>query len=330
MLELMFLLSVGLVLVWTFWSGFSDASNAITTVVATRVLRPWQAVVLAAMGNLAGIFLGEAVAETVGRGMVDPAAVSGTLVVSAIAGGMVWEYVTYKRGIPISETQVLMGAIVGAAIAAGGIGAVKIDSIVSKILVPMGLAPIIAFVAVVIFVAVMLRIVNRVPRHALNGYFRRLQLLSSAFFSIAHGANDGQKSIGVLLAIFIFYGLHSGGEAVPLWLKLAVFLALSLGTLFGGWRIVKTMGFRLARMQPWQGFAAETSAALIVGGASLAGYPLSTSQTVSGSIMGVGAARGRHAMNLAVVREILGGWLLTIPVSVVLGYVSYSIISAFV
>lgn len=328
MLDPMFLLSVGFVLLWTFWSGFSDASNAITTVVATRVLRPWQAVVLAAMGNLVGIFLGNAVAETMGRGLVDPAVMSGTLVVSAIAGGMVWEYITYRRGIPISETQVLIGAIAGAAVAAGGTGAVKIGSIVSNILVPMGLAPIIAFVAVVAFTGAMLRLVNRVPRHALNGYFRKLQLLSSAFFSITHGANDGQKSTGVLLAIFIFYGMHGGGETVPLWLTLAVFLALSLGTLFGGWRIVKTMGFKLARMQPWQGFAAETSAALVVGGASLAGYPLSTSQTVSGSIMGVGAARGKHAMNLGVVREILGGWLLTIPVSFVLGYVGYSIISA--
>lgn len=328
MLDLIFLIAVGVILWWTFWSGFSDASNAITTVVATRVLSPWQAVVLAAGGNLIGMFLGEAVATTVGKGVVDPTIVSGTLVIAAIAGGMVWEYITYKRGIPISETQVLIGTVAGAGIAAGGLGVVKFDSIIFRILVPMAFAPIISFIAVIIFVAVLLRLVKGMPINTLNNVFKKLQILSSAFFSIAHGANDGQKSTGILVAIFIFYGLQSGAETIPLWLKVVTFLALSLGTLFGGWRIVKTMGFKLAHLQPWQGFASETSAAIVVAGASAAGFPLSTSQTVAGSIMGVSAARGGHAINMGVVREVLFGWALTIPVSMFLGFVSYSIIAA--
>ncbi|MEW6722882.1 MAG: inorganic phosphate transporter [Candidatus Micrarchaeota archaeon] len=329
MLDLIFILAVALILWWTFWSGFSDASNAITTVVATRVLSPTQAVLLAAAGNLIGMFLGEAVAATVGKGIVDPSIVSGGLVITAILSGMIWEYITYRRGIPISETQVLIGTLAGAGIAAGGLGAVKIDSIVSKILLPMAIAPLVAFAAVVLFVAILLRALRGFPTERLNGAFRRFQLLSSAFFSVAHGANDGQKSTGVLAAIFIFYGLQSGGEAIPFWLKLATFLALSLGTAFGGWRIVKTMGFRLAKLRPWQGFAAETSAAIVVGGASLMGFPLSTSQTVSGSIMGVSASKGAHSMNLGIVREIIFGWILTVPVSMVLGYCAYLAVGAF-
>jgi PiT family inorganic phosphate transporter len=328
MLDPVFILAVGVILWWTFWSGFSDAADAITTVVATRVLKPWQAVVLAAAGNLIGMFLGTAVAETIGRGVVDPAIVSGSLVIAAILGGMVWEYITYKRGIPISETQVLIGTVAGAAIAAGGLEVVKFDSIIFKILIPMALAPLISFSAVLVFVGVLLRLVRGMPTDRLNGYFKRLQLLASAFFSIMHGANDGQKSTGILIAIFVFYGLESGAETIPLWLKVATFLALSLGTLFGGWRIVKTMGFRLARIKPWQGFAAETSAALVVGGASLMGFPLSTSQTVAGSIMGVSAAKGGRAMNAGIVREILFGWVLTLPVSMTLGFISYSVFKA--
>ncbi|MEW6036168.1 MAG: inorganic phosphate transporter [Candidatus Micrarchaeota archaeon] len=326
MLELVFFAAVGFVLWWTFWSGFSDASNAITTVVATRVLSPIQAVVLAASGNLIGMFLGEAVAATIGKGVVDPSAVSASLVIAAILGGMVWEYITYRKGIPISETQVLIGTLAGAGIAAAGLEVVKFDSLIFKILVPMALAPIVAFLAVLLFVAILLRAVRGRASAALSAGFSRLQVFSSLFFSIAHGANDGQKSTGVLAAIFIFYGLQSGGDAIPLWLKAVTFLALSLGTLFGGWRIVRTMGFRLARIRPWQGFAAETSAALVVGGASMLGFPLSTSQTVSGSIMGVSAAKGGHAINMGVMREILFGWALTVPVSMLMGFASYSVL----
>jgi PiT family inorganic phosphate transporter len=326
MIDIAFFLAIALMLWWTFWSGFSDASNAITTVVATRVLHPWEAVMLAAAGNLVGMFLGEAVAETVGKGVVEPGVVSAVLVIAAIVGGMVWEIITYRRGIPISETQVLVGTIVGAAIAARGLGVVKFESIFFRILLPMGIAPFAAFAAVIVFTALMLRAAKKFPMQAANVYFKRLQLLSSAFFSVSHGVNDGQKSTGIILALFIFYGLQAAG-GIPLWLKALVFLSLSLGTLFGGWRIVKTMGFRLTRLQPWQGFASETSAAFVVGGASLLGYPLSTSQVVSGSIMGVGAVKGRHALNLGVAREILFGWALTVPVSILLGYASYSLIS---
>ena len=325
-LEILFIIAIAVVLFWTFWSGFSDASNAITTVVATRVLKPWQAVVLAACGNMVGMFLGEAVATTVGKGVVDPTIVSGTLVICAIAGGMAWEWITYRRGIPISETQVLIGTVAGAGIAAGGLEVVKFDSLLGKILVPMALAPIVAFIGVILFVALIIRIVRHIPPSVSNKYFKSLQVLSSAFFSVAHGANDGQKSTGILLAIFIFYGMETGAETVPLWLKAVTFLALSMGTLFGGWRIVQKMGFKLARIKPWQGFAAETSAALVVVGASAAGYPLSTSQTVAGSIMGVSAAKGGHAINHGVVREILFGWILTIPVSMTMGFLVYSVV----
>lgn len=325
MIELVFLIAVALVLFWTFWSGFSDASNAITTVIATRVLTPIQAVVLAAFGNLIGMFLGEAVAATIGKGIVDPTIVSGYLIIAAILGGMVWEIITYRRGIPISETQVLIGTLIGCAIAARGVDAVKWENVLGKTLIPMAIAPLIAFISVIIFVAIIVRIIKNIPQQISNVYFKKLQIISSMFFSISHGANDGQKSTGLLVAMFIFYNMATPGEAIPFWLKAVTFLALSLGTLFGGWRIVKTMGFKLARIRPWQGFAAETSAALVVAGASAIGSPLSTSQTVSGSIIGVSAAKGGHAMRASVLREILIGWALTIPAAVTLGFLAYKI-----
>lgn len=325
MIELIFIIALSLVLLWTFWSGFSDASNAITTVVATRVLTPIQAVSLAAAGNLVGMFLGEAVATTIGKGIIDPAIASGTLVAIALSAGMVWEYITYKRGIPISETQVLIGTLVGAAIAAKGVQAVNAENLAFKIIIPMMLAPIAAFIAVIIFIAIVMRAAKKTPSAVSNYYFKKLQLLSSAFFSITHGANDGQKSTGVIAALMIFYGIETGGEVIPLWLKIATFLALSLGTLFGGWRIVQTMGFKLAKMKPWQGFCAETSAAIIVGAATATGFPLSTSQTVSGSIIGASAAKGTHAIRATIAREIIIGWLLTVPASVTLGYTAYKI-----
>ncbi|MBI5159271.1 inorganic phosphate transporter [Candidatus Micrarchaeota archaeon] len=324
MIELVLLAAIGMVLLWTFWSGFSDASNAITTVVATRVLTPMQAVALAAAGNLVGLFLGEAVATTIGKGLIDAKAVSGTLVIIALLAGMVWEYITYKRGIPISETQVLLGTLAGAAIAAQGIDAVNYANALFKVIIPMALAPLIAFIAVLAFTAIALRAIKKLPLATANNFFKRLQILSSLFFSITHGANDGQKSIGVIMALTIFYGIESNGETATL-LKIITFAALSLGTLFGGWRIVKTMGFKLAKMKPWQGFCAETSAALVVGGASAFGFPLSTSQAVSGSIMGASAAKGTHAIRATVAREILIGWLLTIPASVLLGFTFYKI-----
>lgn len=308
-----------MLLLWTFWSGFTDASNSITTIVSTGVLKPLQAVTLASLGNLMGIFLGEAVATTVGKGIIRTEIVSGMLVITALLGGMIWDVFTYYKGLPISETQVLVGALIGSGIAVGGFEVVEFGSVVRRIVVPMASAPIIAFLSAVSFVALLVRIFWRMAKEHVNKYFGRLQILSSLFFSVTHGANDAMKTAGVMAALLVYYRAQAD-FAVPLWAILISLAALASGTFFGGWRIVKTMGFRLTRLQPWQGFCAETAAALVVGIASRIGFPLSTSQTVSGSIMGVGVTTGSHHVRWRVARHVFLAWVLTIPMSALSAY----------
>jgi len=189
----------------------------------------------------------------------------------------------------------------------------------------MATAPLVAFTFGLFLVVLLIRFFWRFPRHAINRYFGKLQVLSSLFFSITHGANDAQKSAGVIAALLVFYRMHTGPE-IPTWTLLVSLLFLALGTLFGGWRIVKTMGFKLTRLQPYEGLCAETAAAIVVGSASLVGFPLSTSQTVAGSIMGVGAAKRASAVRWGVAREIVLAWALTIPVSAILAFLAYSLL----
>ncbi len=319
----LFIISLFMILLWTFWSGFTDASNSITTIVSTRVLKPISAVGLAAAGNLVGgVLLGDAVAKTMGAGVIDSEIVSAELIVGALIGGMIWDVFTYYRGYPISESQVLVGSLMGAGIAAAGLDVVHFESIISKIVIPMLSSPIIAFFFSIIFSSLLIRVFWKSLRNKVNMYFGRLQILSSFFFSLSHGANDAMKSAGILAALLSYYGLQEGFQ-VPIWIKLVTVGALSFGTLFGGWRIVKTMGFRLVKLDPWQGFSAETSAALVVGVASQAGFPLSTSQTVSGAIMGSGSMSPGKSIRWGVAREVIIAWLLTIPVSAIFSFIVY-------
>ncbi len=319
-----FVITIILLILWTFWSGFTDASNSITTVVATRVLTPLKAVCLASIGNFLGILLGSAVAVTMGKGIVDPKIVSGELVIAALIGGMLWDVITYIKGLPISESQVLVGSLIGAGIASSGLKIVFFGSLATKVLIPMTLAPIAAFIFSLFFVGGLVRIFRGFTAAIINRVFGKLQILSSLFFSISHGSNDAMKTAGVIFALMIFYNKISPEAAIPLWIKLVSVLALSLGTFFGGWRVVKTMGFKLTRLKPWQGFSAETGAAIVVGTASQLGFPLSTTQTVSGSIMGVGFAKGSYSVRKKVALNVFLAWILTIPMSALFSFLVYS------
>jgi len=322
--DLGFLVAFGLLLGWTVWSGFTDAANAISTVVGSRVLRPLSAVALATAGNLTGILFGVAVAATIGSGIVDSSLVDPRFVIAAILGGLAFDVFTYIRGLPISETQVLIGAIMGAGIAAGGLGAVKFVSALQKVLVPMALAPVIAFFAALALGLLILRWGRRSSAQKVNKVFGKAQIGSSFFFSVSHGANDAMKSAGLMWALLLTQeGITGAFPEVPLWLRVTSVVALSAGTFFGGWRIVRTMGFRVTELRPYQGFAAETGAALVVLGSSQLGFPLSTTQTVSGSIIGIGAMRRFSAVRWGVVREIVLAWALTIPASLLFAFLMY-------
>lgn len=322
--DLPFYVAFGLLLAWTVWSGFTDAANAISTIVGSRVLKPLPAVILATAGNLTGVLFGVAVAATIGAGIVDPSLVDPRFVVAVILGGFAFDVMTYLRGLPVSETQVLIGGIMGAGIAAAGFGAVNFASTLQRVLVPMALAPIIAFVAAIALGITILRWGRRSSAQKVNAVFGKGQIGSSFFFSVSHGANDAMKSAGLMWALILTAGGISGFPEVPLWLRVTAVGALAVGTFFGGWRIVRTMGFRVTELRPYQGFAAETGAALVVLGSSQLGFPLSTTQTVSGSIIGIGAVRRFSAVRWGIVREIVLAWFLTIPASMLFAFLVYS------
>ncbi len=273
-----------------------------------------------------GIFLGQAVATTIGKGIVSADIISGELIIAAIAGGMIWDVLTWYWGLPISESQVLIGSLIGAGISAAGLSVVQFAKLFQKVLIPMASAPVIALIFSFLFSVIIIRIFRRFAASKVNKYFRRLQILSSLYFSVSHGSNDAQKTAGIVASLLVFYGVQSTFN-VPIWALLASFAALSFGTLFGGWRIVKTMGFRVTRLKPWQGFTAETSGAIVVGIASLAGFPISTTQTMSGSIIGVGATRRLSAVRWGVARKIGLAWVLTIPMSALFSFLIYKIVS---
>jgi inorganic phosphate transporter, PiT family len=349
-----FLVAFGLLVLWTFWSGFTDAANAISTVVGSRVLRPIQAVGVASLGNFLGVFFGEAVARTFAQGIVPESEVVPGFVFAVIVGGFAFDVVTYIKGLPISETQVLVGGLMGAGLAAVGLGGVKIVSTLQKVLIPMAMAPIVAFFVAVGIMAVIVRIFRPGPAagagrpgaavglggriaeavrrfrgaspEKVNRWFGKAQIGSSFFFSVSHGANDAMKSAGIMAALLFTSAGATGTVDVPVWLRVLAVSVLALGTLLGGWRIVRTMGFRVTQLRPYQGFVAETGAALVVLGSSQLGFPLSTTQTVSGSIMGVGAAKGFSAVRWRVVRQIVAAWLLTIPAAATFAFIVYTVV----
>ncbi len=325
-MEPILIVALILIILWTFWSGFTDAANSISTIVGTRVLSPLNAVMLAAAGNFVGVLFGSAVAITLGKGIINPEIISAKLIIGALLGGFIWEFITYYRGIPISKSQVLVGTLVGAALAAVGTNAVFFSNIFKKVLIPMSLAPFVAFVFTYLFTALIINLFYKQPATLMNKRFRWMQIFSSFFFSVSHGANDAMKSAGIFWGVLVYYSLVSG-NAVPTWILYVSVTALSLGTLFGGWRIVRTMGVKITALKPFQGFCAEASASIIVAVASVLGFPLSTTQTVSGAIIGSGAYRNVSAVRWGVVREVLFGWILTIPISALLAYMMYNVLN---
>jgi PiT family inorganic phosphate transporter len=314
---------VGAALLFAFWNGFTDAANAIATIVATRVLTPLKAVIMSAAGNFLGLFFGGAVAITIWKGIIDDSVFrpGPELVIAALAGGLVYDVITWYFGLPVSETHVLIGSLVGAGIFAGGTGAILSWSVVNRVVLPMIYAPLICFTAAFLFAAVIARLFRRSPASKANRYFRNLQLVSSFFFSFSHGSQDGQKTVGIILLMLAFEGLVTQNiDRAPFWVITAVQIALSLGTLLGGWRIVRTMAMRITRLRPYQGFAAETSGALVLVTMAQLGAPISTTHAIATSIMGVGATQRLSAVRWGVARNIVIAWILTLPASAAFAY----------
>lgn len=314
-------------LFFDFVNGFHDAANSIATVVGTRVLRPLQAVGIAAAANFAGPFVfGTAVAATVGKGIIQPEFSTVYVILAGLIGAIIWDLITWWFGLPSSSSHALVGGLVGSAVMVGGFEAVVFGGI-ERVLVFMVVSPSVGFALAAAFALAIMFFLGRSVPGKVNRVFGRLQIVSSSFFSLTHGANDGQKTMGVITALLIAGGmLQSESFVVPLWVIIGAAIAIALGTFFGGWRIVKTMAFRLTNLKPYQGFCAETGGGAILTTMAWMGIPVSTTHAISGAIMGVGSTKRLSAVRWGLGRRIVYAWIITIPASAALAAVSLLII----
>jgi PiT family inorganic phosphate transporter len=316
----MLLALISFAVVFDFINGFHDTANAVATVISTRVMRPWTAILMAGALNFAGAMSGTEVAKTVGSGIIG-ASVPLEAITAALVGAIAWNLVTWYYGIPSSSSHALIGSLLGAGIASIGIGTVHWRVLEDKVVMPLLLSPVAGFVIAIGLMRLLIRIFATMPPGRVGPIFRRTQVVSAAFMAFSHGSNDAQKTMGV-----ITLGLVSAKMIptfhVPTWVIAVSAVAMAAGTFAGGRRIIHTMGTRFASLQPIHGFAAETSAALVIQAASRLGFPLSTTPVISSSILGVGAARRMNAVRWDIVRTMVGAWLLTIPVTAALGFVA--------
>jgi PiT family inorganic phosphate transporter len=305
--------TIGLVIVFEFVNGFHDSANSIATIVATKVLSPALAVGWAAIFNFAGIYFSNAVAKTIGEGIIDQQLIEqygALLLLCAVIGAIVWDLITWRLSIPTSSSHALVGGLIGAGAAVAGLNAI-VWSGTTKTIIFIVVSPVAGLVAAFGLSLLVMWTLKRYSKSVVNKWFRVLQLGSSASYSFGHGSNDAQKGMGVITMLLI---MDTGGAFhVQDWVKIACGVAISMGTFFGGWRIVRTMATKLTRLEPHQGFCAETGAAIMLFGTSHFGIPVSTTHTISGGIMGVGATRRLSAVRWGVGRRIVIAWILTIP-----------------
>jgi len=315
---------VGVAFVFDFINGFHDSANSIATVVGTRVLSPIAAVIWAAFFNFMAAFtVGTAVAKTLGSGMIDAAIVDPNVILAGLLGAIIWNLITWYYGLPSSSSHALIGGYAGAAIAKAGFAAI-IPSGWTKTIIFIVLSPVIgALLGLTIMVTVMW-IFRRWSPHRVDKFFRKGQLVSAALFSLGHGGNDAQKTMGIIAGVLVASNLNPHATTdIPMWVVLICHAAIGLGTLSGGWRIVKTMGSRITKLKPVGGFSAETAAAAAIIGVTFGGIPVSTTHTITGAIVGVGATRRLSAVKWGVAGRIVWAWVLTIPLAALISAVSF-------
>jgi PiT family inorganic phosphate transporter len=318
-------------LVFDFTNGAHDCANAIATVVSTKVLTPRTAVAMAAVLNLLGAFLGTEVAHTLGGGIVRPDVVAGShiLVLAALVGSISWNSITWYFGIPSSSSHALIGGLMGAAIAHTGPESLNALSIVHKVILPLLFSPLAGFAMGLLLMGGIGIVFFRVNRPLVNRIFRKSQIASAGFMALSHGLNDAQKTMGVITLALLIFGEITVID-IPLWVKLACSLAMAAGTAVGGWKIVKTMGHRIFKLEPVHGFAAETSAAMVIGCASALGAPISTTHTITSCIFGVGSTKRLSAVHWGIAGHLVVAWVLTIPASGCVGALSFLLLEAIV
>ena len=330
-IEVSVYIAISVALFFDFVNGFHDSANAIATVVGTRVLRPLYAVGIAAVANFAGPFIfGTAVAHTVGKGIIQPSFSTVDVIFAGLIGAIIWDLVTWYFGLPSSSSHALIGGLIGSALLAGGTSALVLPGI-EKTLTFIVISPTLGFCSAFGIAIIIMYLFRKYTASYVNKIFGRLQICSSIFFSLTHGANDGQKTMGIITALLISGGmLDSTSFSVPIEVILASAIAIALGTFFGGWRIVKTMAFKLTSLRPYQGFCAETGGGVILTSMAWLGIPVSTTHAIAGAIMGVGATKRLSAVRWGVGKRIVYAWIITIPASAAVAALVLEIMKIFV
>ena len=319
----MLMLIVAIGLIFDFINGFHDTANAIATSVATRVLKPGTAVLMAGVLNVLGALTGTAVATTIGKGIVPPTVTTQLLVIAALLSAIVWDLATWRFGIPSSSSHALIFSIVGAGVAAAGWQSIEFGGL-TKTFQGLVFSPLLGFLGAFLLMLLLLWILARMRPQLVTRIFGRLQILSAAWLAFSHGGNDAQKTMGVItMALASYYGWTGSQWGVPLWVILAAATSMGLGTAVGGWRIVRTVGFKVVELRPINGFAAETAAAAIIEVASRLGIPVSTTHVISSAILGVGATKRLSAVRWGIAGHIVVAWVVTIPACVALGWAIY-------
>ncbi len=325
-MTLFILLLIALALFFDFLNGFHDSANSIATVVSTRVLSPRQAVIWAAFFNfIAFFFFGHHVANTVGKGIVDIAIIDNVIILGTLIGACSWNVITWCFGLPTSSSHALIGGLVGAAVVKAGIMPLKWPGIL-KTVIFIFVSPILGLILGWAFGILVYWLFRKNAPLKIDHIFRKGQLLSAAFYSMGHGGNDAQKTMGIIASLLFSAGILGREFYIPLWVVFACYTAIALGTMFGGWRIVKTMGQRVAKLKPVDGFCAESGAAVTLFFASQFGIPVSTTHTITGSIMGIGSLRRLSAVRWGVAGKIVWAWILTIPCSALMSAVAYVVL----
>src|SRR4051795_9265790 len=317
-------------LAFDFTNGFHDTANAIATSVSTRAMSPRFAVGLSAVLNFAGAFISLKVAATIGSGIVDAGAITTTVLFAGLVGAIAWNIATWWAGLPSSSSHALSVGLVGAAFVADGPDVINVDGIIEKVLVPAAVAPVLAFAAAALAIIIIYWMVGRLRPGPVNRGYRLGQIVTGSMFSLAHGTNDAQKTMGIITLALIAHGdLPADSFDVPFWVIVSSAVAIALGTYTGGWRIIRTMGSRIIKMDPAQGFSAQGAGAAVVLTASHLGFPLSTTHVITGGVMGAGAAKRLSAVRWGLAGNIVLAWVLTLPCAAIIGGVAYALTDLF-
>jgi PiT family inorganic phosphate transporter len=324
MLNLILVLALILALIFSFWTGFTDAAYATAGIIATRAVKPIHAILLSGVGSFIGMTIfGSAVATTIGTGIISEGIASGEVIIAALAGALVFDIIfSWILSLPISETHVLIGGLIGAGIAAGGTEAIKFGGVLNKIILPLITSPFVAIIAAFLVTSLIIKIFRNYSANKMNRHFKRLQIVSTFLFSVTDATNDAQKVMGIITILLLYYGLIPT-FAVPFWVIVVSYVTITLGTLFGGWRIVETMAKKITRIRPYQGFSGDLVSSLILGTAAIWGMPVSSTHVDNGTIIGSGLTRGVKSVKWRTINNIIWAWILSAPLSALFSYLIF-------